>query len=629
MIADEIDTARLLDRLLSVRADAIEAADRRRDDLASIPTDLRASADNLLHYLAVRGVDLRVEQLALAERGLSSLGRAEAHVLATVDAVIRRLAAELAGTANGSAALPDDLGAVGPTARQGRRALDEHAQAALGPPPEGARTRVMVTLPTEAASDPTVVDRFVEAGMAVARINAAHDDPDVWIAMAEQVRRSAQEHGRVVRIMVDLPGPKMRTGPIAPGPAVVKVRPDRDEFGRLVRDGRFVIRDAAGADEPSDLPVVLAVGDAVAGAEPGDRIKIDDARGRKRLVTVLERSDDALVVGCDRTVYLVPGLDLVRLRSAKRVGEGRIVRVPARPGVLHLSAGDQLLVHVGERVGRDAQRARTGEVEVPASIAVDVPELFDVLRPGMRVLFDDGSIDTVVEEVGPHVAVLRVERPDRGRLRAGKGINVPDVDLGIHALGDDDRAIVAAVAGFADLIAMSYVSRPDDVADLHRELDRLGAHDVGVVLKIEHRVAFEHLPDLLLTAMRRPPVAVMVARGDLAVELGYQRLAEVQEEVLWLSEAAHVPVIWATQVLESLAKRGAPTRAEVTDAALSGRAECVMLNKGPYIPETIEFLHDVLGRMSEHQSKRMPMLRRLSVAASAWRAEGGQGDGSA
>jgi len=88
------------------------------------------------------------------------------------------------------------------------------------------------------------------------------------------------------------------------------------------------------------------------------------------------------------------------------------------------------------------------------------------------------------------------------------------------------------------------------------------------VLKIENRQAFEDLPRLLLTALRYPPMGVMVARGDLGVELGFERMAEVQEEILWLCEAAHVPVIWATQVLEGLAKKGLPSRGEVTDAAM-------------------------------------------------------------
>ena len=134
------------------------------------------------------------------------------------------------------------------------------------------------------------------------------------------------------------------------------------------------------------------------------------------------------------------------------------------------------------------------------------------------------------------------------------------------------------------------------------------------MLKIETRIAFENLPRLLLTGLRFPPIGVMVARGDLAVEIGYERLAEVQEEILWLSEAAHVPVIWATQVLETLAQTGIPSRSEVTDAAMGERAECVMLNKGPHVVEAVRFLADVLPRMQLHQQKKRAMLRRLSVS---------------
>jgi pyruvate kinase len=103
----------------------------------------------------------------------------------------------------------------------------------------------------------------------------------------------------------------------------------------------------------------------------------------------------------------------------------------------------------------------------------------------------------------------------------------------------------------------------------------------------------------------------MIARGDLAVEVGYERLAEIQEEILWLCEAAHIPVIWATQVLETLVKKGIPSRAEMTDAAMGERAECVMLNKGPYIAEAVTILDDVLQRMQAHQIKKSPQLRAL------------------
>jgi pyruvate kinase len=115
--------------------------------------------------------------------------------------------------------------------------------------------------------------------------------------------------------------------------------------------------------------------------------------------------------------------------------------------------------------------------------------------------------------------------------------------------------------------------------------------------------------------MRNPVAGVMIARGDLAVECCWERLAEIQEEILWMCEAAHLPVVWATQVLEGLAKKGLPTRAEVTDAAMGARAECVMLNKGPNITETVRMLQDILRRMQEHQVKKRPTFRRLKMAA--------------
>jgi pyruvate kinase len=103
----------------------------------------------------------------------------------------------------------------------------------------------------------------------------------------------------------------------------------------------------------------------------------------------------------------------------------------------------------------------------------------------------------------------------------------------------------------------------------------------------------------------------MIARGDLAVEIGYARMAEIQEEILWLCEAAHVPVIWATQVLEGLVKQNFPSRAEMTDAAMANRAECVMLNKGPFVLDAIAVLDNVVEKMQAHQQKKTSQLRAL------------------
>ncbi len=125
-----------------------------------------------------------------------------------------------------------------------------------------------------------------------------------------------------------------------------------------------------------------------------------------------------------------------------------------------------------------------------------------------------------------------------------------------------------------------------------------------MVLKIETRLGVDNLPQLIVAAAATRPVAVMIARGDLAVELGFARLSEIQEEILWLCDAAHVPVVWATQVIDGFVADGRPTRAETTDAAMSQRAECVMLNKGPFLVEGIAFLKDILRRMDRHQAKK-------------------------
>ena len=163
------------------------------------------------------------------------------------------------------------------------------------------------------------------------------------------------------------------------------------------------------------------------------------------------------------------------------------------------------------------------------------------------------------------------------------------------------------------IIVLSFVRQADDVDMLIKALRRTRKRP-GIVLKIETPQAFAGLGDILMRGLSAGPLGVMVARGDLAVEVGFARLAEVQEEILWLCEAAHMPVVWATQVLEELARTGSPSRAEVTDAAMGVRAECVMLNKGPYVCEAVHFLTGVLDRMQAHQYKKFAMLRQLAVS---------------
>jgi len=278
--------------------------------------------------------------------------------------------------------------------------------------------------------------------------------------------------------------------------------------------------------------------------------------------------------------------------------------------------GDTLLLTPPDQPGRAAVYGEAGELLSPASIPCTLEAVFDAARPGEPVWFDDGKIGgRIVDNDGARLRIEITHAAPRGsRLRAEKGINLPQTALAIPALTEQDRDNLRLLAPEVDVIGMSFVRSAADVLDLQAALAGIGATRVGTVLKIETRQAFETLPLILLAALRQPPVGVMVARGDLAVEIGFERLAEVQEEILWLCEAAHVPVVWATQVLDSLARRGMPTRAEVSDAAKGVRAECVMLNKGPYIVDAVRFLCGVLERMSGHQAKHRPMMRRLAVS---------------
>ena len=187
--------------------------------------------------------------------------------------------------------------------------------------------------------------------------------------------------------------------------------------------------------------------------------------------------------------------------------------------------------------------------------------------------------------------------------------------LDIDVLGSHSEDALQFAAEGADIVGLSFVGRAREMQRVSEYLDQHARAQVGMILKIETRRAFEHLPGMLLAAFGgQRPAGVMIARCDLAVECGYERLAEVQEKILWLCQAAHLPVIWATQVRDRLAKTGRPSRAEITDAAMGVQAECVMLNKGSRILEAISVLDDIMRRMERHDRKQRRLLPRLHAA---------------
>ena len=492
------EQAALIATLSAVREELLEVAEGWRPWISGREADRDASARNLLQYLALRRHDLRELQDPLVALGLSSLGGSEGHVQASVEAVLaalRTLVEHPPQSPSGST--PIRFG-------HSRELLARRSEALLGAPRRGRPARIMVTMPTEAATDPDLVRGMLVAGMDCMRINCAHDAAPQWRAMLENLRVAEKRTRRRARVVVDLPGPKLRTGPLAP-------QPTRDGKGDYVRLG------------------------------VGDRL-------------ILTRADVVL----------------------PESGEG-----------------------------------------APTRIGCSLAEAFAVTRRGHHVWLDDGKLGGVVESVDPNSIELRIIAAGAkgSKLRAGKGINLPDAVLDIDLLGSHSQDALQFAAQGADVVGLSFVSRAREVRRVSEYLDQHARAQVGMILKIETRRAFEHLPGMLLAALGgERPAGVMIARGDLAVECGYERLAEVQEEILWLCQAAHLPVIWATQVLDRLAKTGRPSRAEITDAAMGVQAECVMLNKGPRILEAISALDDILRRMERHHRKQRPLLPRLRAA---------------
>ena len=603
---------RVLQRLVSalgeIRAAALQLEATHAADIEAIEPAYRASARNLLHYLGVRRHDIRALQADLVGCGLSSLSNMESSTLASIDSVLANLARLTGGDLPTHSPGPVDL-------RTGPLLLADHARALLGSPPQARATRIMVTMPSEAARDPQLVLELLEAGMDVMRINCAHDDAASWKAMARHLRAAEQQTGRRCRIQVDLAGPKLRTGALRELGQLLKLKPERDAFGRVLRPVRIEL---VGAEtQPVGTSSRIGVSaDIVRRAADGDRLRVRDARGKTRELPLTRRDAHTLVAELGNSLYLQGGAVIELWRDDTRLLTGSVGRLPAVTPPIVLRRGDTLLLTRAAEPGCDAVRDAEGKVEAPARIHCTLDAAFGQVRPGEPVWFDDGRIGGVVEANDGELIAVRITHAgaEGSRLRAEKGINFPQTQFALSALTDKDIADLAAVVGFADIVALSFLRSAADVACLEDHLHRLGAGHLGIVLKIENRQAFGNLPGVLLASLRSPPVGVMVARGDLAVELGFERLSEVQEEILWLCEAAHVPVIWATQMLEGLAKKGVPSRAEVTDAAASARAECAMLNKGPYIVETTRFLGDILGRMQSHQAKRRPTLRSLAVS---------------
>jgi len=577
------------------------------ESLSAVNPEYRESALNLLHYLAFRSFDIGELQQRLRYLGLPDLANIEGHVmksLLTIQTIIHLLL--------------DDVDTVTQknciSIKRSEKLLRKNTKRLFGNKSNKRRTRIMVTLPLMAVEKYQLVNQLMQNGMNSARINCAHDDEPVWTAMIENVKRAGKNVNRKCKIMMDLSGPKLRTGHMQPGPQVVHIKPQRDSLGTVEQPARVWIAPPDVPPPGNDVDAVIPVSEAfIVKIKRGNTLWFTDSRRKKCRMEIIRKQGKGRWAICSDSAYITTGTELV-LHKVKETGKEKNYVGELLPSeqFITLHIGDTLLLHSAPLAGEPVRYDSQGNLVNPAHISCTLPEIFQFVKTGEPVFLNDGKIEGVVEKVRRDEIEITITYAlaSGSKLKADKGINFPETDMALSGLTEKDRDDLPIVARNADVVNLSFVNHASDVKILQQELEKYEA-STGIVLKIETRKGFKNLPEILLQAMQTYPVGIMVARGDLAIETGWENFATIQEEIMRLGEAAHIPVIWATQVLESLAKKGVPTRSEITDAALSQRAECVMLNKGPYIEKALKTLNEILVKMQNHQKKRQTMLPRL------------------
>jgi pyruvate kinase len=608
MTYDKRNLTPLIQQLEEIIRSATELEDQYGDYITNIHPKYKKSASNMIHYLALRHRDITLMQKKLGDLGITRLGKAESHVMASIFNAVNILK-RLIGIRI-SVKTRSHL-----SIQQGIQLIRTHTTALLGKKLKGSKVRIMVTLPTEAAENKKMIRNFISSGMNSARINCAHDDPETWKKMIDYINKAKRKTGRNCKICMDLGGPKLRTGLMKPGPKVIHLQPERDDVGS-VRAPSEVWLAAKDAQVPDDERIHIPLNkNWIKKLKKGDIITFRDARDKKCNLKVGAKEANGRWARCYDSAYILTDTRFALQKKKKkdklttRVGE----ILPIEQKIL-LKVGDQLILHKDPRSGEPARFDENGHLIKPAHSACTLPEVFSDVRPGEPVLLDDGKIEGVINEVLENKMVISITyaKEEGAKLRGDKGINLPGSNLRLSGLTQKDKEDLKFIVKYADVVNFSFVNDPQDVMDLLEELNKLGGTNLGIILKIETQRGFKNLPGILLAAMRSHPIGVMIARGDLAIEGGWKHLAQIQEEIMWLCEAAHIPIVWATQVMETLAKKGRPSRAEITDAAMAQRAECVMLNKGPHITEAIRMIDEIMKSMENYHQKQAPIIPKLT-----------------
>lgn len=582
----------------------LEFESKYKVQLDNVHPNYTQSARNLIHYLALRSFDISDLQEKLDEIGLPISPESKNsiyHRLLNFKTILNSLL-------NIDPPAHEDIHL---TNKEAKIIQHRNSQVIFGTIKNKRETAIMITQPTEAATDKNFVESLLKLGMDCARINCAHDDEIVW----KQIINNIKEIENECKIAMDLAGLKIRTGKITPGAKVIHIRPKRNMLGKLVASARVWLA-PKGIEPPKGKQVdaVITVNEKwINKSEKGSTIVFMDARGKKRKIIIDEKENNGIWGLCNKSAFVTIETVLNVFFEKNTTFEVHSVHdLEPLEAIIFLSNGDLLRLDKEPISGNPAVLDDDGNIVEIAHISSTSPEFLNNVQVGDPIFFDDGKIGGTVIETHPKYLIIEITNAKKkgGKLRADKGINLPSSKIDFSGLTDKDKKDLKFIAKNADIVNFSFVNNKEDVAALLEELKKLNAN-LGIVLKIETSEAFRNLPSILLKAMENYPIGVMIARGDLAIETGWKNFAIIQEEIIQICDAAHLPDIWATQVLENLTKKGIPTRAEITDAAMAQRATCVMLNKGPYLEQTVKMLDQILCKMQRIQNKKGALLPQL------------------
>ncbi len=558
------------------------------------------SIQNLKAYIYLRSKDITTLQEELTNIGLSSLGRSQSCIISSINHDLIILSA-LLGLDTTQLEIED----IFLNFKQSQEIMREKATV-FGKTDSSFKTKVMVTLPSLDKDTPSLIKELISAGTSILRINTAHDNFYAWKEMASIIKKENSLQQKDTKIYVDLAGPKNRTGKI-----IKHIQPFKigSIDGKKVEIVPKILNNVQTKPQTNDNQYATLVVDDTfyANAYKSKSILIKDIHRGKKQSFKLMIENERLFAIVDKKILILPDTT-VKIKKHDKIFKSNLYDFELQPEIIKLFREDKIIITPIEIEG-------CGNYEYEKNIYSAIincsnKEIFDYVQIGDVIFIDDGKIGC---EVTNHLSIgleckIFLAKENGTVLKEEKGINFPNTDLKISAITQIDEKNFEDIVQFADIIGISFAQTKEDIKKLQNMLQAKNKSDITIVPKIETKLALQNLPEILEQLLESKNYALMIARGDLAIEVEFDNLPYIQEEIFNICEAAHVPVIYATQILEGKMKNNLPSRAEVIDAANAQRADCVMLNKGPFVVDTVISIKKILRQVHTLFQKNRQLL---------------------